>query len=108
MIRVRGHSDDVLSVDTDGAAGDEFDGNDRTVVILIGTVAGGLVVRATYAPDNREPKNGIGDGGTWQMAIELIDEDVPIPWRVRIEAEGYTPIVVVECPDDTPFRELKR
>lgn len=103
---IRGHSDDCFCI-TDCENEDELSAYDRRRSILIGTVKGGLVVRGEYAPKTRAPKNGIGDGGTWQFAIDLVDEGVPIPWEVRIEMEGYSPHVVIDCPADTPWRELK-
>lgn len=104
MIRIQGYSDDIVHIEADGVA-DEFDDCAQQTVrsFLIGTKEAGLVARAVYAP-KRKPKDGIGDGGTWQLQVDLVDEDVPIPWTVRVEADGYTPVLVVECPNGTPWK----
>lgn len=109
MIRIYGHSDDCFEIEcSETDKSDELSAYKNGRSVLVGTVKGGLVVRGRYAP-KRSPTNGIGDGGTWQLSIDLVDEDVPIPWKVSVEVSerGYSPVIAIDCPDGTPWRELK-
>ncbi len=104
MIRIYGASDDLVEVEAP-SGNDELGAFDKEVALLVGTANAGLVVRFYYAPP-RQPKNGVGDGGTWQARIDLVDEDTPIPWPVAIKAEGYTVVVEVDAPASTKWRRL--
>lgn len=111
MLRIEGHSDDIVCVSGDGFGSDEISAGDRRVRLTIGHTeavpghdARGVVVEMEY-----------GDNGsktaTWGATVRRIDEDIEIPWPVTITAprEGYSPIVVVDCPPDTPVvAELRR
>ena len=102
MITISGYSDDIVSIDADDGSGDELDdcAQQTERVIMVGGDDGGLVVCVTYAP---------GDKATWRIAVDLVDEDVPIPWPVRITNgdRGYTPALVIECPPGTPWKQIK-
>lgn len=92
MIKIYGHSDDVVVIDGDireelGAFNDER-------VITIGGEGAGLEVVASY---------GKGNGGVWQFTLRQVDEDVGVPWSVSITTEHtYSLAVVIDCPPGTP------
>lgn len=90
MIRIYGHSDDVVCID--GDVRDELGAYDRERTITVGGEGEGLEVTAVYS-----------DSGTWQFSLRQLDEDVPMPWGVRIVPEhAYSLAVIVECPPGTP------
>jgi len=90
MIKIYGHSDDVVVIM--GDITDELGAFDRERVITIGGDGEGLEVTAIYAK-----------GGTWKFSLRQIDEDVPMPWPVRIvPAHAYSLAVIVDCPPGTP------
>lgn len=94
MIRIYGHSDDVVVVKGDVV--EELGAFGRRRCITIGGEGEGVEVRAEYAPKNSK-------GATWQFSINLLDEDVPCPWPIRIETEHvYSQAVVIDCPPGTP------
>lgn len=114
MIKVMGYSDDSVHIYEcePGKVDNCLDADDDCAqmtsrAILIGTEEAGLVVRVCYAP-KCQPPDGPGTNGTWQIAVDLVDDGVPIPWSVRIEADGYTPVLLVDCPKNTPWRWLQR
>ena len=99
MIRIYGASDDLVEVEGDHLE-DEFSGGSTVTIKHVRNekcgscdvesdhVLGGLHVRMTYAD--------LGEGGVWTASVAPIDEDVPIPWPVRILANGYTAIVEIQ------------
>ena len=98
VIRIYGASDDLVEIEDSAGDGDEIDCYDRGVEILVDDPHhGGVIVRADYAPK--------GAGAVWQFGLRQLDEDVPIPWPVHIEAKGYSVHVVIECPPGTPYVE---
>ena len=105
MLTFEGYSDDVVVIG--GDTKDEIGAYDEEASVLVGTETEGLVVRFFYAP-NRLPKDGPGNGGTWQARIDMLDEDVSIPWPVHVDngESGYSPRVVVMCPAGTPWRRI--
>jgi hypothetical protein len=92
MIRIYGSSDDLVEIEG-GGHDDEIGAYDKPRCIEITNAEGhGVRVVAEYAP---------GSVGVWRMAVEQIDEDVPIPWPIRVVTEhGYSVAVVIDCPDD--------
>lgn len=105
MIMIYGAQDTLVNIVDPHADNDGIDALDKEVSILVGTAAAGVVVRFEYAP-RRNPRHGLGDGATWQVRVDLVDTDIPIPWPVRVEAEGYSPRVVIDCPAGTKWRRL--
>ena len=76
-----------------GQPGDEINAYEQKVWFTIGDEKGGLVVMMFY-----------GSSGCWATSIGQIGEDVPIPWEVRVGAEGHSVVVCVDCPDGTPAK----
>jgi len=96
MIEVYGYSDDLVEIR--GSYREEFGPGKGVGVVHIGSPAsGGCVVRCWYAKFS-------GQAGVWAVSVEQLDEDIPIPWPVRIEvySSGYSTKAIVECPDGTP------
>lgn len=105
MIRIQGHSDDVVVIEGDGANGqrfcEELGAYERHRTITVGDPAvGGVRIVAEY-----DPKHAGLDTTCWRLSVELVEEDKPIPWPVRIEtAENlYSPAMVIDCPAGTPI-----
>lgn len=94
MIRIHGASDDLVEIE--GSVREELDAYDRPRIITVGDkIGGGIRAVVEYAP---------GPAAVWRIAVEPIDEWVPIPWPVRIQLSpyGYSPELIIECPSDTP------
>lgn len=94
MLRIYGHSDDVVVID--GHLQDEV-GPNRAIVI--GDGRRGMRVTFRYSASRRS-------GAVWRGAIEQIDEGVPLfPVEVSEAAAGgqsYSVMFIIDCPDDTP------
>lgn len=100
MLRIYGHSDDCIEIE--GDVREEIYANDDEAVLLVGRDDAGVVVTVTYAP-----RLGVG---VWRVGFEPIDEEVPIPWPVRVELEpekGYSAVGVIECPPGTLVRKAR-
>lgn len=96
MFSCRGYSDDVVYFD-DGTTKDEVGAYEQDVTFTVGDEeaspgANSAGCRVTMA---------YGDGGCWSATISLLEEDAPIPWPVRVRADGYTAIVEIDCPVGT-------
>lgn len=90
-LTIYGSSDDL--VELEGEVREEI--NADHAEIRIGTDLCGLVVTADYAPRK-------AGGAVWRLAVEQVDEDVPLPWPVRVEPRhAYSPQVVIDCPPGT-------
>ena len=104
MIRIYGASDDLVEID--GHVREEINCYSKAVRIEVGDptdpTTGGCIVWATYAPQ----EVFVAPGGTWLLAVTLFDEDVPLPWPVRLEVKEcrYSPTLVIGCPTGTPVR----
>ena len=83
VVKFSGASDDIVSVE--GWMSDEFSPDKW---FLIGKV---MLVRLTF--------ENVGTG--WVIQTAMQNEDVPVPFPVRIEYAGYSPILIVECPVGT-------
>jgi hypothetical protein len=95
-MRIYGASDDLIEIEQGTVKDEIYADRDDRAVLLVGTERSGLVVTLTYAPRR--------DAAVWQVAVEPVDEGVPIPWPVRVEAFGYTACVLSDCPQGTPVR----
>lgn len=116
MLKIRGYSDDVVVANVGlqtkcSKCGQEIEEPEDAVVVekddeigysengvcfRVGSKEdGGVSVKMIYAP---------GEGACWAALIHQLEEDIPIPWPVRIRAEGYTVIVEVEAPNGTPVK----
>ena len=116
MLKISGHSDDIVEANielerkcpccgaevekpTKAVVGGKveslalIDAYEQKVWFTIGDEKGGLVVMMFY-----------GSSGCWATSIGQIGEDVPIPWEVRVGAEGHSVVVCVDCPDGTPAK----
>jgi hypothetical protein len=83
-----GHSDDTVAWTDAGGfpimRGDSLDDCARgdDFVFTVGNEAsGGVRVVFAYAR---------GDSPGWAATFELLEEDVPIPWPISLDADGYT------------------
>ena len=99
MIRIYGVSDDLVEIE--GDVEEEIGCYDKAVTLEVGGAKGGLRVVAEYAP-----RHASSDVGVWRLGVEPIDEDVPIPWPVRVELaeRGYSPVINIDCPPGTPVQ----
>lgn len=71
MLKIYGASDDL--VEMEGCVNEEIGSYDAATTITIG---GALVVTAQYGKDG---------GSVWAFTLRQVDEDVPLPWPVRVE-----------------------
>ncbi|MBX3465312.1 MAG: hypothetical protein KF878_00245 [Planctomycetes bacterium] len=94
MLRIYGASDDCIEIEGDVDA-ELYADRDGKAVLLVGDERLGLVVTVRYAPR---------DAAVWQVGVEPVDEGVPA-WPARVEVQGYTAVVVVDCPPGTPVRK---
>ncbi len=96
MLKIYGHSDDTLCVE--GGPPDCPDDADTCAadgVHVEVNIGGQLIVRGFYCVSWNQP-------GTWCLAVQQVQEDIAIPWAVRIEPEhGYSCAVLVDCPPET-------
>jgi hypothetical protein len=100
MIKIRGHSDDIVSIQ--GDIYDEVDCYQKDVLFTIGNPeatpgqnAFGLYVTMRY---------GSQGNGVWSAEISPVDEDAPIPWTVVVYAEDYSAVVDINCPKGTAVK----
>jgi hypothetical protein len=96
MIQISGHSDDIISISGLPSGDDEISGDGANFVIgraeaIEGQDAQGIRVKMRYVK-----------GGVWAATLEPIDEGVVCPWPVKVGIAGYTAVVIIECPSDTP------
>lgn len=102
MLRFFGASDDLAEC-RGHVEGETYPSNNYGTVAMVGTKEAGCYVRVAYST--------LEQNGSWDVTIGRIDEDVPIPWPVKVvhgdrggeEGEsGYTAVAFIDCPDDTP------
>lgn len=99
-ITIYGVSDDLVEVeiiDGDGRKRIELDAYDRGQSIYLRLMDGtGMRVYAEYSPTD------LG-GGVWMIGVAQLGEDQPIPdWpmKYRTAENGYSPVLVIEAPED--------
>jgi hypothetical protein len=93
-LRIYGASDDLVEIE--GDVQEEIGCYDTQVTLEIGGLDGGIRVIADY---------GVDKAAVWRLALEPVDEDVPVPWPVRTElgGRGYSLVIIVDCPPGTPI-----
>lgn len=97
-LRIAGHSDDFVSLK--GFLDEELYTDINGVVKLLigeeeakqGKNSYGLRVDMTYG----------AEVAVWSATISQIDEDAECPWSVSLTFKGYSPTVMIDCPDNTP------
>lgn len=90
MLKIYGHSDDI--VELDGIVEESIQALANDVCVKIGDEkAGGIWVYMTY-------------DSLWTAAVSLIDENIPIPWPVLIKGDGHTIVVEIMCPKGTKVK----
>lgn len=102
-VEIYGGSDDLIVVEVDDKHVEEVctNGADGHYgAVLVGTPERGVVLSARYADDPL--------GGTWSVGLAYADggDDLGMPegWTAAIEQEhGYSPRLVLTCPDATPW-----
>lgn len=105
MIRIYGHSDDVVCLGESrepmgqGMVWENEIGPGRSIVIG-SPEAGGVAVTMFYAP-------GKTMGATWAARVRQLDEGIEIPWPVTIsnapaaglpDPKSYSVLVTIDCP----------
>lgn len=98
-MRFYGASDDVVVLHRGERAVEEFDCIGGLLVLRVEDEDGHGGCELTFAYEASED----GDGeATWHVKVGMIDEDVPIPWPIRLTARtGYSVVVEIDAPDDT-------
>lgn len=111
MIRIYGQSDDLVEIE--GIANGEHNngkalelGADCAVIVL-GDKAGGVCVTVDY--HSARMIEGRPEGwGCWSVQVVQLSGDVPIPWPVTVRHHvrngrvGYSAVVEIDAPADTP------
>jgi hypothetical protein len=99
MIKIFGHSDDCFEVEGDFRGENEYNPRmDKPLVLEIRdwTMDKDVIVTGRY-----------GGVGVWSIAVEPIDEDKPMPpMHIELAPNGYSPLLVIECTDNTVVREI--
>ena len=86
MIRMYGHSDDIVYID--GDAQHEIGAGVPVSITSKDPEEGGVVVRLDYV-----------NPGVWEARIRQLAEDLPIPWPVRVSnRHEYSVLVEIDCP----------
>ncbi len=94
-----GVSDNLLEIEGDEWA--EFSANGRTAVKLVSD-EGQMIITAIYA-------HKLVNAGVWNIGIAPVDEGVSIPpwnFECHLAESGYSPVLTVDCPDDTRIIEI--
>ena len=111
MIRIYGASDDLVEIEGH-PDGEEVGCYDKDVVVIIGTMTAGLVVRMSYDGATVPESAGLGEVGfgCWSARVVQVAEDAPVPWPVTITtagsssgAVGYSVCVNIDAPAGTPL-----
>lgn len=87
MIRIYGASDDLVEIEQDGKPIEELGAIDRERVIHIGEY--------THVFARHHGKRG------WMLGVWFGTDDFDQciqPWRIHVETEKYSPVIVIECP----------
>jgi hypothetical protein len=102
-----GGSDNLIEVE--GWFAEEY--NTTRASFLVGDERGGCIITIAYLKS-----------GLWTGTVRQVEEDIPIPWNVRISTGaphragsikgvptgcGYSVVVTVDAPLGTPFRKVK-
>lgn len=81
-VRISGASDDLIEIEGSVPGCDEYNAEHAYFQIA------GLQLGVEYSGD-----------GTWEIAVGMIDEDVPVTAAdMRLSAEGYTMVLDMEVP----------
>lgn len=114
MLRIYGHSDDVVIVQDDAdLVGNEFSCYSEACALLVGEQEGdGLFVTMTYESE----ECCVGPGAYWRAQISRIDcgddNGTPLPWPVTIRnprdrETPYSVVVEIDCPGGTPVHRFQ-
>jgi len=100
ILTFRGHSDDIVCPEVDGAAVDEFyvrsHGPIDYALFEVSSGGGKLLVDAIY-----------GRGATWRFAVAPVEEDEPLPpWPVAVSMRGYSAALSLTLPELPRIRQL--
>lgn len=96
MITFRGHSDDIVMIEGNGKGEDEFYGPHDKEIFATFIVGGQMRIHAIYH-------------GTWCFAIDLIDEDIPLPdWPIKFHMDGYSAVLEIDTPADVRVFQEQR
>lgn len=95
MLKIYGHSDDLVEIEGDirGGKGEEINIIDKPAMVHIGG-SKGIVVQNEYT-----------DGG-WETTLRFgadHEDKEPMPWKITVEMSenGYSLATTVDCPPDT-------
>ena len=121
MLRIFGHSDDNVEIREAGQLRGQGVGLFAEEVGCYGTrvtiIVGGERTKVTL-PDGRRGESrshgvrvtGRHDGRVgWTFSVALLgDENGPELFPIKIEREGYTPVVVIDAPEGVRLRAKKK
>lgn len=117
MLTIRGHSDDIVCANVSvksvcSECGGKIDGPDEGFVVEeedeIGAYNQDLIFYVGDASGAVAIVYGYSAMGCWFATVSLVDEDIQIPWPVSIKSEGYSIVVMVDCPVGTPVSVGKK
>lgn len=101
IIELYGASDDLVELDVDGAALDEFSAYKGWSGRVLAPSGEGLRVSFAYAPRG---------GGAWEVRVTQLGGEPPIPgdWSVTIRQSSscaYSPALVIDAPGGAEVNE---
>lgn len=99
-IKFYGSFDDNFVFKGPAGAG-EISCYDKFAEVQVGTIeknCGVLIVRGEYV-----------DPGVWTIGVRPLDEDTRMPeWPIKYRwYGGYTPVLIVECPEDVFYGRIE-
>jgi hypothetical protein len=104
MIRIYGHSDDLVEVEGEFVGEEnEFSCWQAIIKLEIEDKANGTacVIVAEYARDDR--------AAVWHIGVEPSDEDKPMPEiKVEFSENRYSPVFVLDCSRSAIVRLLEK
>jgi len=103
MIKIYGHSDDCFELEGAFRGENEYSCFEGPVTIIVHdfTFDTSVVVTGEYDKANR--------CGVWSITVEPEDEDKPMPpMRLEMAENGYSPLLILECSDNTAISELRK
>ena len=108
-LKFYGASDDLFEMD--GELQEEIGCFRHGAAYHLKASDGEMIVYGLYAP--KETK-----GASWVVGVSLVDEGIPLPpWPMRYETgpangypdpQPYSPMLIIETPDDVSVSEAKQ
>ena len=104
MIKIYGYSDDNFAIEGEFQGENEYSCFEKPIMLVVHdlTFAKSVIVTGEYAQKNKNT------GAVWAITVQPTDEDVPMPdMKIEMAPHGYSPLLIIECSENTTVSELK-